>query len=138
MNLRPRDGPPLATNPIERPNMTTSDADVPNDPPTELITDWIASRFGAFNGEATAALAELVTAVQLIRKPGTITLSFRVEPYSADSMVIDAERIVTITPALKTNLPVATRNKKLQYATPEGALSDRPTNTRPLPLPTEE
>jgi hypothetical protein len=89
---------------------------------------------GALDAELTAVLAELVTAVQALRKPGSVALRITVAPYDSESIVIDADKLMTVRGEIVAKIPEETRPKQLLYATAEGGLSRTPPNSRQLPF----
>jgi hypothetical protein len=94
---------------------------------TRPFADWIREqRKGDTHEELSAALNDLVSAVTAHNKPGSLTVTFKVEPHKdlADVLVVKDE--------IKVKAPQAKRTASIFYATRDGNLQRDDPNQMPF------
>lgn len=84
-------------------------------------------RAGGLHGELSDGLAELVTAVKELGKPGSIVLTVKVTPNKDGATV-------TVTDKVKVSMPEAERGAAIFFVDDNGNLSRRNPNQQELPL----
>lgn len=90
------------------------------------FSDWLARhRRGDLDDEIGQKLAEVVSAVHMLNKPGSVTIRLNVEP---------SGRTVVLTDHVTAKVPEPSRDSAIYFATPLGELTrDDPNALWPRP-----